>query len=56
VFDDEDVVVTPSLIKATIERSLRQVFGNTGGAVPFEVLEVTQDAKAFLKVDRRSVE
>lgn len=42
------------VVRGAFEQSLRQVFGNIGGAIPFEVLEVKQaTSQAFLKVDRR---
>ncbi len=54
IFEEQGVSLSSDLVKGAIERSLRQVFGAIGGAIPFEILEVKQTtAQSFVKVDKR---
>ena len=48
--------VDRELVRACLQRSLTQVFGKIGGAVPFEVLSVQQESGIILlKTDKECV-
>lgn len=54
LFKEQGVSLSGGIVRDIIEQSLRQVFGNIGGAISFEVLQVRQDiSQAFLKVGKR---